>query len=100
MNNNRKDEKYIALTQSFGSTSAYVSYSSNNYWDDRRDSSRYDINISHPLKINGIDLYLTMNLYQSNDSYLTYDYESGINEYSPSIDEKVGRWEFYPYWWQ
>ncbi|CAE6950478.1 PapC C-terminal domain [Vibrio sp. B1FIG11] len=87
-NNNRKDEKYIALTQSFGSTSAYVSYSSNNYWDDRRDSSRYDINISHPLKINGIDLYLTMNLYQSNDSYLSYDYESGINEYSPSIDEK------------
>lgn len=87
-NNNRKDEKYIALTQSFGSTSAYLSYTSNNYWDNRRDSSRYDVNISHPLKINGIDLYLTMNLYKSNDSYISYDYESGINEYSPSIDEK------------
>ncbi|MEZ8088071.1 fimbria/pilus outer membrane usher protein [Vibrio sp. 1S139] len=85
-NNKRKDEKYISLTQNFGSTSAYVSYSSNTYWDRRRNSSRYDVNISHPLKLNGIDLYLTMNLYQSNDSYVTYD--SGADEYSSSIDEK------------
>ncbi|MYM60109.1 fimbria/pilus outer membrane usher protein [Vibrio sp. OCN044] len=87
-NNNRKDEKQIALTQSFGVTSAYVSYTSNNYWDNRRDSSRYDVNLSHPINLNGINLYLTLNLYQADDSYLTYNYESGVQEYSPSSGEK------------
>ncbi len=69
-NSNRKDKKHIALTQRFGSTSAYISYTSNKYWGERSKSSRYDINISHPLKINDIDLYLTANVYRSSESYL------------------------------
>ncbi len=79
-NSNRKDKKHIALTQRFGSTSAYISYTSNKYWGERGKSSRYDINISHPLKINDIDLYLTANVYRSS--------ESCLNSYSSVGDDQ------------
>ena len=90
-NSNRKDKKHIALTQRFGSTSAYVSYTSNKYWGKRSKRSRYDINISHPLKLNDIDLYLTMNVYRSNESYLNSQSSSGDDQgWSLAISIPIG----------
>lgn len=85
-NNNKKDEKYITLSQRIGDASLFFSYSSRNYWDDRRYSDRYDITASKPFSINGLTFYLNANIYHSVDSSVNYTYENGIGSYK-SVNE-------------
>ncbi|WP_033004480.1 fimbria/pilus outer membrane usher protein [Vibrio azureus] len=84
----RQGEVYLTAMKSFGATHAYLSYTSKNYWDQRHDSARYDLNISHPLKVNDINLYITMSAYQSENAFSKLDAPSS-NERGWSIGVSI-----------
>lgn len=86
-NNNKKYEQYITLTQRFFDANLFLSYSTRNYWDERRFSDRFDFTISKPLSINGFNVYLNANIYHSENSYAEYSYQNGLNTYNPNNSE-------------
>ncbi|MGV3001129.1 fimbria/pilus outer membrane usher protein [Vibrio sp. E150_018] len=88
-NNNKKDEKYITLTQSIKDISLFLSYNSRNYWDNRRYSERYDITASKPFTISGLTFYVNANIYHSVNSYANYNNENGLTS-SLSNDNENG----------
>ncbi|GEM76229.1 fimbria/pilus outer membrane usher protein [Vibrio sagamiensis] len=65
----RQDQTYFSVMRNFGETHVYLSYTSNNYWDKSHNNTRYDLSVSHPLKINDINAYLSMSAYQSKNAF-------------------------------
>ncbi|WP_217274038.1 fimbria/pilus outer membrane usher protein [Shewanella sp. VB17] len=87
-NNNRKSESSLILSKSFADVSTNFSYTLNEYWDDRRKTVRYNLNASKPFVIYDSTLYLSINAYKTDESYIEYESSEKFGEFSPTLSEE------------